>query len=378
MSTLAIQLRDKLALTPSGKPLIKPSTMSIPNLPGTSSNTIETRHIPIPIFKGDSSERDLNGFIRACERFITSTVCDETTKINLVLSRLAGDAANAVYRGTHDFTWSSIKTLLLQRFGRWEIKIEDIVIEIQNVQPNQSRLIPLIHEINELICEGETIVSGAKIFLEPIAKLTLLKYMPSVYEDICKLETYELTCEKARRLDREGYQITKNKNDKRPTYTQKPSYPLATQTKPSYNNFKQQPNFNQQRQPFVPFVPRWIPNNNNQPNRHTYPPSPFTMRQKPFNNNYQQPINTPNQHKQDEDVTMRTASARPLLKPTRDTMFNIEEEQQENYDQPNTLNYDEYMRQCEELYFQSHYDKNKEESQITEDFPSTPIQETPT
>ncbi|RVE45123.1 hypothetical protein evm_010232 [Chilo suppressalis] len=103
------------------------------------------------------SERDLNGFIRACERFFITFPGDEVTKVNLVLSRLSSEAANTIYRGNLDFSWQSIKALLLQRYGRWAVKIEDIITKIQNIQPSTERIVPFIHDLDEIVSDIEQI-----------------------------------------------------------------------------------------------------------------------------------------------------------------------------------------------------------------------------
>jgi hypothetical protein len=114
-----------------------------PMLNASSNTQMNTKHIPIPTFCGNGSERDLNGFIRACERFLVTLPGDEVTKVNLVLSRLSGEAANTIYRGNHDFSWASIKALLLQGYGRWAVKIGDIITEMQNAQPSTDRVWPV-------------------------------------------------------------------------------------------------------------------------------------------------------------------------------------------------------------------------------------------
>jgi hypothetical protein len=245
-------------------------------MPNASSNTqMNTKHIPIPTFCGNGSERDLNGFIRACERFLVTIPGDEVTKVNLVLSRLSGEAANTIYRGNHDFSWASIKALLLQRYGRWAVKIEDIITEVQNAQPSTDRIVPFLHDLDEIISEGEAHVKGAQIILEPLARQNILKYLPPAYEDICKMDTYIDVCNKARRLDREGYRI--GKKQKHTTINKPINAPVQWQLPIQNQNF----NYKPQMQQFQPRgqMPQFPPRGQAPP-KHSYPPSPFSLRQK--------------------------------------------------------------------------------------------------
>lgn len=324
---------------------------------------IETRHIPIPTFGGNGSERELTGFIRACERFLSSVSGDDSVKINLVLSRLTGDAANIIYRGNHNFTWPAIKTLLQQRYGRWAIQIEDIVFEIQNLQPSTDRIVPLLHDLEEIVAEGESLNPGAQSILEPLARQTVLKYLPPIYEDLCKMDSYQEICNKARRLDREGYRVVK-KHNKAPSHPNAPQPNIQKYVPPSQPKWQPpvRPQYNSHR----PFTPN---NNSNRPQRHTYPPSPFSNKIRQMQNNARPtyPQHFPPQLS--EDVTMRTVTDRPPMKRPRE-LHNIEGETE-------SLETDHFLEFCKEMYSQ-YYPTEIDEPEREENFQIDETDNTPT